>query len=171
MAQVSWDPATNSITPDTQLPGWVFNTKLVAKPDQLIKRRGKAGLLALNKTWEEAKEWIAQRAGKPQKVRAVTFPTRSVVPSPPAFPDAAPATPSARTLNPNEFSLWSVYVSSRLAPACLFPSLALPDFCQHRPVYSGHPCSVHVPSLSRSGRRPDAFSPITFSRDLITSAC
>lgn len=67
VAQVSWDPATNAITPDTQLPGWVFSTKLVAKPDQLIKRRGKAGLLALNKTWDEAKEWISERAGKPQK--------------------------------------------------------------------------------------------------------
>ncbi|KAI0635008.1 ATP citrate lyase [Trametes polyzona] len=72
VAQVSWDPATNTITPDTQLPGWVFSTKLVAKPDQLIKRRGKAGLLALNKTWDEAKEWIQQRAGKPQKVESVT---------------------------------------------------------------------------------------------------
>ena len=70
VAQISWDPATNAITPDTQLPSWVFTTKLVAKPDQLIKRRGKAGLLALNKTWEEAKEWIQQRAGKPQKVSA-----------------------------------------------------------------------------------------------------
>ena len=68
VAQISWDPETNSITPDSRLPGWVYNTKLVAKPDQLIKRRGKAGLLALNKTWDEAKEWIAQRAGKPQKV-------------------------------------------------------------------------------------------------------
>ena len=68
VAQVSWDPETGAITPETQLPGWVFNTKLVAKPDQLIKRRGKAGLLALNKTWEEAKEWILQRAGKAQKV-------------------------------------------------------------------------------------------------------
>ena len=67
VAQVSWDPETNAITPDTQLPGWVFSSKLVAKPDQLIKRRGKAGLLALNKTWEEAKEWIVARAGKPQK--------------------------------------------------------------------------------------------------------
>ncbi|KAI0337655.1 ATP citrate lyase [Trametopsis cervina] len=72
VAQVSWDPVTDTITPDTQLPGWVFNTKLVAKPDQLIKRRGKAGLLALNKTWEEAKDWVAQRAGKPQKVETVT---------------------------------------------------------------------------------------------------
>ena len=68
VAQVSWDPETDAITPDTQLPGWVFNTKLVAKPDQLIKRRGKAGLLALNKTWDEAKGWVQQRAGKPQKV-------------------------------------------------------------------------------------------------------
>ncbi|KAF8872503.1 ATP citrate lyase isoform 2 [Infundibulicybe gibba] len=72
VAQISWDAATNSITPDSKLPGWVFNTKLVAKPDQLIKRRGKAGLLVLNKTWEEAKPWIAQRAGKPQKVESIT---------------------------------------------------------------------------------------------------
>jgi ATP citrate (pro-S)-lyase len=46
--------------------------KFVAKPDQLIKRRGKSGLLALNKTWLEAKAWIAERAGKPQKVETVT---------------------------------------------------------------------------------------------------
>jgi hypothetical protein len=68
VAQVAWDSATNTITPDTQLPSWVLTSKLVAKPDQLIKRRGKAGLLALNKNWDEAKEWIAARAGKPQKV-------------------------------------------------------------------------------------------------------
>jgi ATP citrate (pro-S)-lyase len=73
VAQVSWDPATGAITPDSQLPSWVFNTKLVAKPDQLIKRRGKAGLLALNKSWDEAKQWIAQRAGKPQKVCMLCF--------------------------------------------------------------------------------------------------
>ena len=72
VAQISWDPSTNTITPDTQLPGWVFSTKLVAKPDQLIKRRGKAGLLALNKSWDEAKDWIAARAGKPQKVRSIS---------------------------------------------------------------------------------------------------
>lgn len=73
VAQISWDPETNSITPDSKLPGWVFNTKLVAKPDQLIKRRGKAGLLALNKTWDEAKAWIAQRAGRPQKVSRSSY--------------------------------------------------------------------------------------------------
>ncbi|ERF71937.1 hypothetical protein EPUS_06496 [Endocarpon pusillum Z07020] len=46
--------------------------KFVAKPDQLIKRRGKSGLLALNKTWAEAREWIEARAGKEQKVETVT---------------------------------------------------------------------------------------------------
>ena len=45
--------------------------KFVAKPDQLIKRRGKSGLLALNKTWPEAKEWVKERAGKPQRVETV----------------------------------------------------------------------------------------------------
>ncbi|KAI9886152.1 MAG: putative monocarboxylate transporter mch1 [Watsoniomyces obsoletus] len=47
------------------------DAKFVAKPDQLIKRRGKSGLLALNKTWPEAKEWIQQRAGKPVQVETV----------------------------------------------------------------------------------------------------
>ena len=47
------------------------DSKFVAKPDQLIKRRGKSGLLALNKTWPEAREWIEARAGKVQKVETV----------------------------------------------------------------------------------------------------
>ncbi|KLO16149.1 ATP citrate lyase isoform 2 [Schizopora paradoxa] len=72
VAQISWDEATNTITPDSQVPQWVFQSKLVAKPDQLIKRRGKAGLLALNKSWPEAKQWIAERAGKPVKVEKTT---------------------------------------------------------------------------------------------------
>ncbi|KAF5658906.1 ATP-citrate synthase subunit 2 [Fusarium heterosporum] len=44
------------------------DAKFVAKPDQLIKRRGKSGLLALNKTWPEAKAWVAERAGTEQQV-------------------------------------------------------------------------------------------------------
>ncbi|KUL86603.1 hypothetical protein ZTR_03029 [Talaromyces verruculosus] len=47
------------------------DAKFVAKPDQLIKRRGKSGLLALNKTWAEARAWIAERAGKEQQVEHV----------------------------------------------------------------------------------------------------
>lgn len=69
VAQIKWDAATNTITPDNTLPPWVFTSKLVAKPDQLIKRRGKSGLLLLNKEWAEAKEWISARAGKPTQVR------------------------------------------------------------------------------------------------------
>ena len=45
--------------------------KFVAKPDQLIKRRGKSGLLALNKTWPEARAWVEERAGKRQQVETV----------------------------------------------------------------------------------------------------
>lgn len=43
---------------------WLLTKKLVVKPDQLIKRRGKGGLLKLNCTWEEVKLWITERAGK-----------------------------------------------------------------------------------------------------------
>lgn len=46
--------------------------KFVAKPDQLIKRRGKSGLLALNKTWDECKQWISERAAKDVQVEHVT---------------------------------------------------------------------------------------------------
>lgn len=52
---------------------WLLQSgaKFVAKPDQLIKRRGKSGLLALNKTWPEAKQWIQERAGKSQRVESI----------------------------------------------------------------------------------------------------
>lgn len=48
---------------------WLLTDKLVAKPDQLIKRRGKHGLLALNKDWTDARKWIEERAGKEIKVK------------------------------------------------------------------------------------------------------
>lgn len=51
---------------------WLLETKLVVKPDQLIKRRGKAGLLAINKTWPEVVEWIKERMNKECKVEVVT---------------------------------------------------------------------------------------------------
>lgn len=47
------------------------DAKFVAKPDQLIKRRGKSGLLALNKSWADARAWIEARAGKKQRVESV----------------------------------------------------------------------------------------------------
>lgn len=49
----------------------VPGSKFVAKPDQLIKRRGKSGLLCLNKEWPEARAWIEARAGKSQRVETV----------------------------------------------------------------------------------------------------
>ncbi|WVR04638.1 hypothetical protein IAU60_001649 [Kwoniella sp. DSM 27419] len=76
VAQVQWDPETKTLTPPIKpgqgLPDWVFSSKLVGKPDQLIKRRGKAGLLCLNKGWEETAAWIEERAGKPVTVESTT---------------------------------------------------------------------------------------------------
>ena len=40
---------------------WLLSERLVVKPDQLIKRRGKAGLVGINLSWEDVKVWIAQR--------------------------------------------------------------------------------------------------------------
>mmetsp|Transcript_13146 Transcript_13146/g.29197 ORF Transcript_13146/g.29197 Transcript_13146/m.29197 type:complete len:1101 (-) Transcript_13146:408-3710(-) len=50
---------------------WLDDTKVVAKPDQLIKRRGKAGLLAVNKSFQEAKDWIVDRMCKEVAVDGV----------------------------------------------------------------------------------------------------
>ncbi|KDO33934.1 hypothetical protein SPRG_01813 [Saprolegnia parasitica CBS 223.65] len=51
---------------------WLLETKLVVKPDQLIKRRGKANLLLLNATWAEVKEWITARMSREIQVEVVT---------------------------------------------------------------------------------------------------
>ncbi|KAL1914158.1 uncharacterized protein VTP21DRAFT_10808, partial [Calcarisporiella thermophila] len=51
---------------------WLLTEKLVAKPDQLIKRRGKSGLLLLNADWAKVREWITGHAGKEITVDKVT---------------------------------------------------------------------------------------------------
>ncbi|KAJ1911414.1 ATP citrate lyase subunit 1 [Tieghemiomyces parasiticus] len=51
---------------------WLLTDKLVAKPDQLIKRRGKSGLLLLNATWADVQQWILKHAGKPVTIDGVT---------------------------------------------------------------------------------------------------
>ncbi|KAJ3031659.1 UNVERIFIED_CONTAM: citrate synthase, partial [Siphonaria sp. JEL0065] len=59
-------------TAEAQNP-WLKNTKLVCKPDQLIKqRRGKNGLLGINKTWDEVKTWVCERANKKIKIERTT---------------------------------------------------------------------------------------------------
>lgn len=42
---------------------WLSELQLVVKPDQLIKRRGKSGLILLNATWDKVKEWVKKIAG------------------------------------------------------------------------------------------------------------
>lgn len=72
LTQVPTDLSTNDLhsrlqdiftRTENQHP-WLLSKKLVVKPDQLIKRRGKGGLLKLNCSWEEVKLWISENAGK-----------------------------------------------------------------------------------------------------------
>jgi ATP citrate (pro-S)-lyase len=66
------------VAPDTDMSKmadvhpWLLTHRLVVKPDQLIKRRGKANLLALNITWKEAQDWVAERRGKPVTIEGIT---------------------------------------------------------------------------------------------------
>ncbi|XP_076256595.1 ATP-citrate synthase isoform X2 [Rhynchophorus ferrugineus] len=47
---------------------WLKTERLVVKPDQLIKRRGKLGLIAVNKTLDEVQKWVGERMDKDQKI-------------------------------------------------------------------------------------------------------
>ena len=74
----SIDDTFVTIGPDTDLKKipttykWITKEKLVVKPDQLIKRRGKSKLLLLNATWNDAEKWIKERMNKPVTVGTVT---------------------------------------------------------------------------------------------------
>jgi ATP citrate (pro-S)-lyase len=60
-----------AVRPDTdmtELPiqyKWLTTEKLVVKPDQLIKRRGKNNLVLVNANYEQAKAWIREKSQKP----------------------------------------------------------------------------------------------------------
>ncbi|XP_019361831.1 PREDICTED: ATP-citrate synthase isoform X1 [Gavialis gangeticus] len=58
------------VTPDTdwdrliQDHPWLLTECLVVKPDQLIKRRGKLGLVGVNLSLNQVKSWLKQRLGQ-----------------------------------------------------------------------------------------------------------
>lgn len=51
---------------------WLLQNSLVVKPDQLIKRRGKLGLIQVNCNFAQCKKWIQERMGKDTKVGQAT---------------------------------------------------------------------------------------------------
>jgi len=64
-------PSTNLEELVSEEP-WLTLTPLVVKPDQLIKRRGKAGLVGINLDWPGVKKWVADRMEKDIQVERVT---------------------------------------------------------------------------------------------------
>ncbi|KAG5513878.1 hypothetical protein PMAC_000500 [Pneumocystis sp. 'macacae'] len=51
---------------------WILTKQLVIKPDQLIKRRGKLGLIGINYNWGEVRKWIERYSGSKQTIECVT---------------------------------------------------------------------------------------------------
>lgn len=51
---------------------WLEKERLVAKPDELVGKRGKHGLIFLDADFESAKKWVLERMGKPITVDLVT---------------------------------------------------------------------------------------------------
>ncbi|CAH4034477.1 ATP-citrate synthase [Pieris brassicae] len=61
---------------------WLSKEQLVVKPDQLIKRRGKLGLVGVNKNAAEIRKWISEHCGKEQKIGAAVGKLRRFVVEP-----------------------------------------------------------------------------------------
>jgi ATP-citrate lyase beta-subunit len=51
---------------------WLEGERLVAKPDELIGKRGKHGLILLNADFQGAKKWVQERMGNPFTIGRVT---------------------------------------------------------------------------------------------------
>lgn len=51
----------------------------MAKPDQLIKRRGKLGLITVNKTFQEVKEWVTARMLQDVKIGSTVGKLRNFI--------------------------------------------------------------------------------------------
>ena len=49
-----------------------FLQKLVVKPDQLIKRRGKLGLIKVNANFGEVKTWVGEKMGVDMQIGKAT---------------------------------------------------------------------------------------------------
>lgn len=47
---------------------WLKTERLVVKPDQLIKRRGKLGLIKVNANLSTVQKWIEQHMNKEQRI-------------------------------------------------------------------------------------------------------
>jgi len=58
---------------------WLTTEKLVVKPDQMIKRRGKLGLIKVNATYPEVKKWIDERRGVDIKINKATGKLKSFI--------------------------------------------------------------------------------------------
>jgi ATP citrate (pro-S)-lyase len=60
-----------TVTPETDMNKiakenkWLKTEKLVVKPDQLIKRRGKNNLVLVDATYNQAKDWIKEKSKSP----------------------------------------------------------------------------------------------------------
>ena len=63
-----------SVSPETDWEklgadnGWLNSEKLVVKPDQLIKRRGKLGLIKVNANFGEVKHWVQEKMGRDMQI-------------------------------------------------------------------------------------------------------
>jgi ATP citrate (pro-S)-lyase len=62
---------TSNLAQILEEEAWLASTSLVVKPDQLIKRRGKAGLVGIKLDWDGVKQWIAERMEKEIQVEQV----------------------------------------------------------------------------------------------------
>lgn len=66
------DPTTTDLDNLPRSHPWLLTTRLVVKPDQLLKRRGKMGLVGLDLSWDQTRRWIEERRNRTISVGAAS---------------------------------------------------------------------------------------------------
>jgi ATP-citrate lyase beta-subunit len=67
-----------AVGPDADLEGlpdqadWLKTERLVVKPDMIMGKRGKHGLILLDGTWDEARKWLEEKRGSDCTIGEVT---------------------------------------------------------------------------------------------------
>ncbi|XP_075989565.1 ATP-citrate synthase isoform X1 [Anticarsia gemmatalis] len=61
---------------------WLTKEQLVVKPDQLIKRRGKLGLVGVNKSAADVRKWLSEHMNKEQQIGACSGKLRHFIVEP-----------------------------------------------------------------------------------------
>ena len=125
--------------------GWLLSDRLAVKPDQLMGKRGKHGLIMLDADFETAKKWVLERMNKSVTIGQVTGVLRQFIIEP---------------FLPQKVEYYLAIKSDRLADAIYFSPSGGVDIEENweKVVSIPVPVGTGVDDLDVAGKLPDSLS-------------